>query len=263
MSASLAILMPTYNQPDYLRRVLRALDRQTMRPDEVLLADDGSDADTGQLFEEWRRANKVDAKHVWQPHDGYRKTRILNAAIAQARSDYIVFLDGDTLPHPEFVADHRRLIRPQVYIQGHRTLVEQKAATYFGSGDFARDRLRAFWSKQLSNVKHSYRWPIPFKHFRADAQGSRGCNFGVWRQDLIRVNGYNEALTGWGREDSEIAVRLMNSGVRRLDVRGWALCYHLWHPPAKRGALNDQILEKAAEKKSTRCELGLDRHLSK
>ena len=65
-----------------------------------------------------------------------------------------------------------------------------------------------------------------------DLRGIRGSNLAIWRADLIRVNGYNEDFVGWGREDSELAVRLTNSGVRRLDVRGWAVCYHLWHPSA-------------------------------
>jgi hypothetical protein len=93
-------------------------------------------------------------------------------------------------------------------------------------------------------------------------RGVRGCNFAAWRRDLVRVNGYNEAFVGWGREDSELAVRLMNSGVKRLDIRGWALCYHLWHPPASRSGLtaNDEILVQAQGAKATRCEFGLNQH---
>ena len=82
----------------------------------------------------------------------------------------------------------------------------------------------------------------------------------MWRADLVRVNGYNEAFTGWGREDAELAARLMNSGVRRVDVRGRALCYHLWHPPADRTGLaaNDELLAAAVEQSRQRCEQGLD-----
>jgi hypothetical protein len=93
-------------------------------------------------------------------------------------------------------------------------------------------------------------------------RGIRGCNLAIWRADLQRVNGYNEAFTGWGREDSELAVRLLNSGVRRLDVRGWALCYHLWHPPASRTQLtdNDRLLAEAVQAGASRCERGLNQY---
>jgi hypothetical protein len=86
----------------------------------------------------------------------------------------------------------------------------------------------------------------------------------IWRADLVRVNGYNEAFTSWGREDSELAVRLMNAGVSRLDVRGRALCFHLWHPPVSRAKLagNDELLAKAILGKYSRCENGLNMHLT-
>jgi len=91
----------------------------------------------------------------------------------------------------------------------------------------------------------------------------RGCNLAIWREHLVQTNGYNEAFVGWGREDSELAVRLMNSGVQRLDLRGWALCYHLWHPPADRATLaaNDQLLAEARFGAANRCESGLDQYL--
>jgi glycosyltransferase involved in cell wall biosynthesis len=261
--ASLALVVSTYNQPDYLQRVLKAVDRQTLSPSELLLADDGSDENTRQIFKDWSRARPIDCQHLWQPNEGFRKSRILNQAIARAQSDYIVLLDGDTVPHPEFVADHRRLATADVFVQGHRALIEQKAAPYFGTGNFAADRRRALWSGQLRGLKHAYRWPVPLNLSRSDLCGVRGCNLAIWRRDLLRVNGYNEAFVGWGREDSELAVRLMNSGVRRLDVRGWAICYHLWHPPASRGGLptNDAILDEARAKNAVRCDLGVDQYL--
>ena len=78
------------------------------------------------------------------------------------------------------------------------------------------------------------------------------------------MNGYNEAFVGWGREDSELAVRLMKIGLRRLDVRGWALCYHLWHPPASRAGLseNDDLLAQAQRSGATRCEFGVSQYLT-
>jgi hypothetical protein len=56
----------------------------------------------------------------------------------------------------------------------------------------------------------------------------------------------------------------MNSGVRRLDVRGWTLCYHLWHPRVSRDelAVNNELLARAIRKKSVHCKQGLDRHLT-
>jgi glycosyltransferase involved in cell wall biosynthesis len=257
---TLALVINTFNQPDYLNRVLNAVSRQKVLPEEVLLADDGSTDETKTVFEQWRARQLFRCEYVWQKHQGFRRARILNQAIALAHSDYLVFLDGDTIPHPRFVVDHRVLAGESQFVQGHRALIERKAAAWFGLKEFGRDRRHALAQFQLCGLKHAFHWPSPLKKFRGDLKGIRGCNLAMWRSDLVRVNGYNEAFFGWGREDSELAVRLMNSGVRRLDVRGWALCYHLWHPPVSRAELagNDELLAKAILEKHTRCEQGLD-----
>ena len=261
---TLGLVVNTHDSPDYLARVLRATARQTSRPDEVVLADDGSDSVTRNYFEHWRQLTGIAGAHAWQENTGFRRARILNLAIALARADYLVFLDGDTVPHPHFIADHRALAAPQTFVQGHRALIQRRAAAGFGLGDFTTDRRRALWQFQMHGLKHAFRWPRALRRERSDLRGVRGCNLGIWRADLLRVNGYNEAFVGWGREDSELAVRLMNNGARRLDVRGRALCYHLWHPPASRAGLpaNDDLLQQAITQRASRCEQGLDRHLA-
>ncbi len=258
---TLSLVINTFNQPDYLGRVLNAVSRQSVSPDEVLLADDGSENETKMVFSQWRTAHSFRCEHIWQKHQGFRRAGILNLTIASASGDYLVFLDGDTIPHPQFVADHRTLAGESRFVQGHRALVEEKAAVWFGKNDFFADRRRAVLRNQISGLKNSFRWPFAFRKINHRLRGIRGCNLGIWRADLVRVNGYNEAFVGWGREDSELAVRLMNSGVRRLDVRGRALCYHLWHPPVSRAELagNDELLAKAILGKHSRCEQGLDR----
>jgi glycosyltransferase involved in cell wall biosynthesis len=259
----LGLIINTWNQPEYLGRVLKAVALQSSIPNEVLLADDGSDERTRTVFANWVATFPGCGTHVWQEHQGFRRARILNQAIAQSESQYLVFLDGDTVPHPEFVADHRRLARSGTFIQGHRALVKKKGADWFGSGDFARERRRALFQWQLQGIKHAYRWPRAWQRRRRDLRGIRGCNLAIWRDHLVQVNGYNEDFIGWGREDSELAVRLMNLNVERIDVRGWALCYHLWHPPASRTSVpaNDERLAQAQRDKATRCSAGLDQHL--
>ena len=262
MKPSIALIINTYDQPDYLRRVLRAVSGQVWQPTEVLVADDGSDERTADAFKNWAASHKGRSEHVWQAHEGFRRSRILNEAIARARADYLVFLDGDTVPHPRFLADHQRLAQPERFVQGHRALVGRHSARTFGEVDFRKERRQAFLRGDLSGWKHAFHWPAALRRVRRDLRGVRGCNLGIWREDLAKVNGYNEEFTGWGREDSELAVRLINSGVLRLDVRGWALCYHLWHPPLSRSQLpaNDQLLAAAVAEGRKSCQLGLSQH---
>ena len=263
-TTKIGLVINTSEQPDYLKRLLRGVDAQSASPAEVLLADDGSGEETRKLFRDWSAAKPYPTGHVWQKKEGFRRARILNQAIAQSQTDYLVFLDGDTIPHPRFIADHARLSVRKAFLQGHRALINEHAAVWFGLGGFSYDRRRALFSGQINGWSNAFRWPRPLISIRHDLRGIRGCNLAIWRDDLLRVNGYNEAFVGWGREDSELAVRLMNSEVNRRDARGWALCYHLWHRPASRGGLpsNDGLLEEAVRSHATRCQAGVDQYLS-
>lgn len=259
---TVSLIVSTFDQPEYLRRVLEAVSRQSRRPQEILLADDGSEDETREIFMRWSAQQPFPGRHFWQAHDGFRKAHILNRAVAAANTDYLIFLDGDMVPHRDFIADHCAAARPAAFIQGHRALVEQKAAAWFGRRELAVDRRRALWQGQISGWKNACRWPFLFLSEKKHLRGIRGCNLSLWRADMLRVNGYNEDFTGWGREDSEFAARLINAGVRRLDLRGRAICFHLWHPPASRIQLpcNDELLEKTLRDKIVRCVNGLDRH---
>jgi glycosyltransferase involved in cell wall biosynthesis len=260
----LALILNTCNQPDALSRVLWHVAAQTRKPDEVVLADDGSTDETRNLFKGWGDLQAFPCRHAWQENKGFRRSRILNLAIAQTRADYLVFLDGDTVPHPRFIEDHHAMAREGAFVQGHRALTKERAAKWFGQASYRGDVAKAFFNFELSGVKNAFRWPWPAVQDRTDLRGVRGCNLAIWRRDLVAVNGYNEAFTGWGREDSELAVRLMNSGVRRLDIRGRFACCHLWHPPASRQSLpaNDGELEAARREGRKRCVSGLDGHAS-
>lgn len=259
---NISLVINTFDQPEYLARVLAAVTRQTAPPAEVLLADDGSGPPTRELFSGWSARQNFRAAHLWQPHEDFRRARILNESIAAARGDYLVFLDGDTVPHPRFLADHAAAGRPGFFVQGHRALIGQNAATWFGRNHFPADRRRAVLQNQISSLKNAFRWPFAVRQLKPHLRGIRGCNLAIWRDDLLRVNGYNEDFAGWGREDSELAARLFHAGRQRLDLRGRALCFHLWHPPASRAGLatNDRLLEQTIREKIARCEHGLDGH---
>jgi glycosyltransferase involved in cell wall biosynthesis len=260
----ISLVINTFDQPDYLARVLAAVAAQTRLPDEVLLADDGSGQPTRDLFSTWTAGRPFRTFQAWQPHEGFRRARILNLSIAAARGDYLIFIDGDTVPHPCFLDDHAAAARPGCFVQGHRAIVKLRATAWFGKAGFVADRRRALLQNQIANLQNSFRWPLALCRVKDHLRGIRGCNLGVWHTDLRRVNGYNEDFAGWGREDSELAARLFNAGFHRLDLNGRAVCFHLWHAPASRARLraNDALLAAAVRQKLDRCAHGLDQHLS-
>jgi GT2 family glycosyltransferase len=115
----------------------------------------------------------------------------------------------------------------------------------------------------VSGLFKSVRLPWPYIKRNKTMYGLLGCNLGVWRDDLIKINGFDEDYEGWGREDSDLCARLYNAGISRKMVYGRALVYHLNHPENDRGNLkkNDKLLKEAIRSGKTRCTKGIFREL--
>src|SRR3546814_1914933 len=75
-----------------------------------------------------------------------------------------------------------------------------------------------FFRRGIDRRRHTVRLPLLAHLFARPSMRQRGiksCNMGFWRDDLLRLNGFNEAMTGWGREDTELAVRAFHAGLLR------------------------------------------------
>lgn len=259
----ISVIVTTYNRPDALRRVLDGLAHQCVAPDEVLVADDGSGPDTRRLVEEQMPRGNYRLDHVWQPDQGFRAAAIRNAAIRRSRGDYIVCLDGDCIPGRHFIADHHRLAEAGCFFQGGRVLVSRGRSAVYDCRDtrsfpvLMKDLIHG----DLGNGHHLLRLPVwPARRSRR-LSGIRSCNMGFWRSDLIAVNGFNENFVGWGREDSELAVRLFRFGLRCKRHPFMAVCFHLWHEENQRYrlAVNDALLKEALAKPGHFCSNGLEK----
>lgn len=233
----ISVVVTTYNRPDALRAVLAGLAAQVDRGFEVLVADDGSRDDTRALVDAAARAAPAAVHHVWQEDLGFRAGAARNRATAQARGDYVVYLDGDCVPRPTFIARHRQLAERGWMVAGNRvlltepfthTVLQQQAPIHaWSDAQWRAARQRGDINRTLPLVH------LPLGPLRKLAarrwQRVRTCNLGVWRADLMAVNGFDEAFEGWGYEDSDLAVRLINAGVRRKEGAYATGVLHLWH----------------------------------
>lgn len=264
MSHDLAIglVINTYNNPTKLEAVFRWLADGTQRPDEILVADDGSTRETREMVASWQhRMPQWRLRHVWQEDSGYRRSRILNLAIAQTDVDYLVFIDGDCLPFKRFIEDHRTLAERGTFVQGRRCFVPECEVGAVMAGEATL--LNLALHGQLGGAFKAVRWPKAVIQRNQEMKGILGCNLGIWRDDLIAVNGYDESYEGWGAEDSDLAARLYHHGLQRKFVYGRAQLAHLNHPELSRDryeANRDKLAETIITNK-VRCELGLDQHL--
>jgi glycosyltransferase involved in cell wall biosynthesis len=263
----LALAITTFERPDALAAVLDRVGRQRVAAAEIIIADDGSGAATREVIERFMASSTATVRLVSQPHDGFRVTRLRNLAIAAATADYVVFIDGDMLPHPSFVADHQRHARRGFYTQGVRVHADEALTRRLIATPASRP---SFASRGLGGLRRLY-----LLHSRAMASMMRfaangliavkSCNQGFWRDDLVRVNGFDEAITGWGAEDKELCARLENAGVRRQTLLFGGIACHLHHAPASRDALptNLAALDRTRREHRVRCELGLDAHFGR
>ena len=259
-----SLVITTYNWPEALDLCLLSALDQSERPLEIIVADDGSTSETSSLVKHHSSAAPVPVRHVWQEDRGYRLSASRNRAVAAARGDYIVIVDGDMMLNRDFIRDHRKMARKGSFIQGSRVLLSQENTVTRLKTKNIRVSL---FEKGLANRKNALRLPLLSRLLTVKSRslkGIRGCNISFFRVDCIRVNGFNEEFTGWGREDSEFAVRMINSGILRQNVRFSAIAAHLWHAENPRHALpeNDRLLEEAIMEKRTRCVNGIDKYLA-
>lgn len=261
---TVTLLVSTYNKPDYLRQTLLSVARQTVLPDEVVIADDGSTDETRQLINEIRTL--IPIRRVWHPDDGFRKCEILNKALAQATGEYIIQTDGDIVLGRHFVADHIALAERGWLVCGSRVYLGPKTTERILNKGFSR--FRGLFGSQHGSFANSFRigWLGRYLSKRYDRKAThiRGCNMAFWRQDLIAANGYNEDIVGYGAEDGEIVHRMRNGGVKNKMLKFGGIAYHLWHPFLSRDRLaaNQNIHTRTKTKGITRCENGIDKYLN-
>jgi glycosyltransferase involved in cell wall biosynthesis len=244
--------------------VLGSVARQRQPPHEIVIADDGSGTATQAVIARFL-AGAASARLVSQPHQGFRTARLRNLAIAACTADYLVFIDGDMLLHPEFIADHARHALRGHFAQGVRVQTSERLTRRLLDGPA---RLPTPLSRGVGLLRRAYlvHSPLLAALSRRPANALlalKSCNLGVWRDDLLRVNGFDEDFVGWGPEDKELCARLQRAGVRRQSLLFGGIACHLHHPPGARGRLtaNLALLERSRRARRIRCEHGLDAHL--
>ena len=256
---TVSLIITTYNWPEALEVVIKSALDQSILPNEIIIADDGSGTATSQLIQDLAKTSPVPMYHAWQEDKGFRAASARNNAIRQASCNYLILIDGDMLLHETFIEDHISCAQRDTFVQGSRVLLsEEKTREVL----FRKVYRFSFFERGLKNRKNTIYSRMLCKLFskqRKSIKGIKTCNFALYAEDAYKVNGFNECFVGWGREDSEFAVRLMNAGIARRDVKFNAIAYHLYHMENTREALpsNDKILYDAVTLKKRWCEKGL------
>lgn len=257
----ISLVISTFNKPDYLLHCLRSITEMKEFPDEVIVADDGSGEETTQLIEQFKAQFPVPLIHVWQEDEGFRLARNRNNGLLTSTGDYLIFIDDDLILHPLFITDHRHYAQEGCFYCGSRVRVgPMKTAVLMKDH---RNRI-SFWEGDIHSRLSALR--IPFLHKfitgpRYTPKRLRGCHMAFWKRDLVNINGFDERYTSWGGEDSDIALRMMHAGVKRINLKWAAICYHLYHPIEPSDSKNNPLLFETMRNKTIQASIGIDQHL--
>lgn len=252
-AADVCVIVATYNRPLALGLVLRALDQQRTRPAQIVIADDGSGEETRDVVEHFRDTSKIPVIHCWQDDQGFRKASALNRALASVTTKNVIFLDGDCIPLPHFIQDHLAFIQDHWVTAGPRILLNEpySEAVERAGAAYPKNFLEALplWTRgRLNRVAPLIRLPDGAwrRQQPLNWRMLRGCNFSARTADLMRVAGFDESFEGWGLEDSDLALRLINSNVSIKSGRFGCAVLHLWHKEEKRDQLrrNERTLQE-------------------
>lgn len=256
-----SVIVTTYDWPEALFLTLKSLFSQTTLPDEVIVADDGSGESTRNLIASLKSEAPFVLIHSWQEDKGFRLAMSRNRAIAKAKGDYIIVIDGDMILHKKFVEDHISNARHSFYLQGGRVLLGKKITTKLFSGTISPESL-SFFSPDIHNRKNAVYSPLLSKLFlytKRSLKAIKGCNFSLYKEDILKVNGFDNDFIGWGREDSEFVARLFNAGIEGKNLKFSAVAYHIYHLENERQSLpeNERRLQKSIAGKTVQCSNGI------
>lgn len=264
------LIISTYNWPEALHLCLASVAQQTVWPDEIVVADDGSGMDTKVEIDLFRSQVSIPVQHVWHEDNGFQLSQIRNKAIAKSANPYIIQIDGDVILHSHFIEDHITIARPNTFVTGSRVNLNEHFSRklLLGASLPSSSILGSQSKNKLNNLRIPFLSKIFADKYKINGRYrdfTRGANMAYWKQQIIAVNGYNESMIGWGSEDKELVARLRNAGYKKRFLKFSGIVYHIWHPfsPRDKETINDSIYLETVHAHKKTTENGINKYLIK
>lgn len=246
---TLSVVISTYNQPEWLEKVLWGYEVQIYMNFEVVIADDGSGPETFAMLERVIPQLSYPVRHVWHEDRGFRKCEILNKAILACTSDYLLFSDGDCIPRADFTLTHIQNRRPGRFLSNGYYKMSMDLSRRISREDILEGRcfdIRWLKANGLPNTfknnkftaKGFKRWLL--NTFTPANASWNGHGSSAWLTDILAANGFDERMQ-YGGEDREFGERLENAGIRGKQMRYSTVCIHLDHG---RGYISEEEIAK-------------------
>jgi len=257
----ISLIISFYKRLDFLELIFQSLDKQSFKDFEVIIAEDNNDQQTIEFFTKARQNHSYVIRHVSQEDKGFRKNKILNGALKIASAEKILFLDGDCIPHKNFIQQyHKNITRGNAYFARRVMLGENYSSNLLRREKFRSLKILRLMFSDSKNIEEGLYLPW-FRNIKKGYRGLLGCNWGINRQDLVEVNGFDEdyvhACVG---EDNDIEWRLRLKGVHFNSLKHRAIVYHLYHAEnynIEASVINNALFEEKKKRQIPTCLNGL------
>ncbi|WP_040396965.1 glycosyltransferase [Cesiribacter andamanensis] len=263
-----SVIISIYNKFNYLERVLAGFEQQSRTDFEVILADDGSNGETLAAIRQYQQQAPYPLRHVWHEDKGFRKTRIMNKAVVAAEASFLIFVDGDCIPHPRFVEEHLAHAREGVVLCGRRANLSDKLTHWLTPERIRQGALqhmtgRLLWDSVAGQSRDAekaiYIRNSPLKPlFPQKFKGLLGCNFSLYKKDLLDINGFDERYEAPAAgEDTDPEYRLGWAGKKFVSVKNYAIQYHLYHKLLPRPEQSQRVLAQVLKERKAYSRYGI------
>jgi glycosyltransferase involved in cell wall biosynthesis len=233
----ISVVITTYNWPSALSLCVESLLVQQDRNFEIIIADDGSSENNIEIAKSYCLGSPISISYIHHDDQGFRAGTIRNKAVAACRGEYLLFIDGDCIVLPDFIAKHRQLALRGFFVPGNRVLlsqeftqevIEQHLELYAKPIDYF---ILLWLQKKINRLLGFFYLPLGLLRYLRPKKWKKAmtCNLGIWKSDFLMVNGFDELFEGWGYEDSDLVIRLIHAGIKRKEGRFAVPVLHLWH----------------------------------
>jgi glycosyltransferase involved in cell wall biosynthesis len=266
-----SLIISVYNNVSALEMILNSLSIQAFKDFEVLIADDGSKENMSKFISEYKKNSPYSITHVYHDDNGFRKNKILNEAIKKSTGKYLVFIDGDCIPHSDFLHQHFINRKKNTVLCGRRVNLSKRLSDKITienilSKNFEKVNLKHFYDSWRSRKARStfveegllVRNKLLRKIFLKGEPHIVGCNFSLPKELIEKINGFDENYIGPGiGEDSDVEFRLRLAGAKFETLRNLAILFHLYHKTTEETSSNYEYFEQVRQRNEFVCKNGL------
>lgn len=252
----ISVIVTVYNRLEYVRNVVLSLLNQTMKIDELILADDGSKEDVRNVIEDLIDKCDFSIKHVWQEDIGFRLARSRNNGAREAEGEFLIFLDQDVILPDDFIEKvyGKRKEKRIVFCRGYLTSEKEKNKIF----DLIKEKYNYM---DIYNLVYNEKFDKEFKTIifkdklyrilywlKLRSRGAKmvGLMFALYKKDYIEINGFDDKYKGWGQEDDDFGNRFFKYGGEVYPLKLEKYLFHVYHPfnSSKKDNLNVDYYHK-------------------